>query len=115
MVPVDDNGPAGEDRPWTVVANPAAGRGRGARALALAETVLAEAGIRPVVVVTRDLPHARAAAPAAARRARAGAAGVARGGGMVVAAGGDGLIGAVAGELAGTQGVMGIVPAGRGN
>src|SRR3954469_1229729 len=104
MVPVDDNGPAGEDRPWTVVANPAAGRRRGARALALAETALAGAGIRPAVVVTRDLPHARAAA-----------AEVARDEGIVVAAGGDGLIGAVAGELAGTQGVLGIVPAGRGN
>src|SRR4051794_29600866 len=104
MSPIDDRRAAGEDRPWTVVANPAAGRGRGARALALAETALAEAGIRPVVVVTRDLSHARAAA-----------AEVARSEGIVVAAGGDGLIGAVAGELAGTQGVLGIVPAGRGN
>ncbi len=33
----------------------------------------------------------------------------------MIAVGGDGLIGAVAGAVAGTEGVMGIVPAGRGN
>jgi YegS/Rv2252/BmrU family lipid kinase len=89
---------------WTVVANPAAGRGRGAQALARAESALADAGVRPVVVQTRDLAHARAAAADAVAP-----------GAIVVAVGGDGLIGAVAGALAGTDGVLGIVPAGRGN
>jgi diacylglycerol kinase (ATP) len=89
---------------WTVVANPAAGRGRGARALVQAERALADAGLRPTVVRTRDLAHARSAAADAADA-----------GGIVVAVGGDGLLGAVAGALAGTEGVMGIVPAGRGN
>jgi YegS/Rv2252/BmrU family lipid kinase len=89
---------------WTVVANPAAGRGRGERALASTRTALAEAGIQPDFVSTRDLAHAHSAAADAAGDGR-----------VVIAVGGDGLIGAVAGAVAGTEGVMGIVPAGRGN
>jgi YegS/Rv2252/BmrU family lipid kinase len=89
---------------WTVVANPAAGRGRGTRALVSARAALADAGFQAAVVTTRDLAHARAVAADAAGD-----------GGVVVAVGGDGLVGAVAGAVAGTQGVMGIVPAGRGN
>jgi YegS/Rv2252/BmrU family lipid kinase len=97
-------GPPDANARWTVVANPAAGRGRGGLALAGTRTALADAGVQPDVVATRDLAHARAVAAAAAGE-----------GAVVVAVGGDGLIGAVAGALAGTQGVMGIVPAGRGN
>ncbi|MEA2123621.1 MAG: hypothetical protein QOI80_403 [Solirubrobacteraceae bacterium] len=89
---------------WTVVANPAAGRGRGQRALVSTRTALADVGVQPAVVATRDLAHARTAAADAAGD-----------GGVVVAVGGDGLVGAVAGAIAGTQAVMGIVPAGRGN
>jgi YegS/Rv2252/BmrU family lipid kinase len=97
-------GPPDANARWTVVANPAAGRGRGDLALAGTRTALADAGVQPDVVATRDLSHARAVAADAAGE-----------GAVVVAVGGDGLIGAVAGALAGTQGVMGIVPAGRGN
>ena len=89
---------------WTLVANPTAGRGRGEQALATARSVLADAGVAPTVVATRDLAHARSAA---AERGHAGD--------VVVAVGGDGLIGAVAGAVAGTAGTVGVVPAGRGN
>ena len=89
---------------WTVIGNPASGRGRGRQALEQATAVLVEAGASPAVVHARDLEHATAAAGEAAAA-----------GGTVVAVGGDGIVGAVAGALAGTPGALGIVPAGRGN
>ena len=92
------------EQAWTVVVNPAAARGRGARALAPTLGALEAAGVTPSVVRTTDLAHGAAQA---AEAAQAGA--------TVVAVGGDGLVGALAGAVAGTPGRLGVVPAGRGN
>ena len=106
-VPVADSSSAVPDPPhgrFVLLANPAAGTGAAAgRAEAVARLVRA-AGAAADVHVTADLPDARARASAAAA-----------GGAVVVAAGGDGTVGAVAGVLAREGGVLGIVPAGRGN
>ncbi len=92
-------------RTTLVIANPAAGRGR-ARALALrAVRRLEAAGTPASLEVTRGPGHA---AELAAAAVRAGA-------GRVVACGGDGTIGEVAGALAHTGALLGILPGGRGN
>ncbi|HEY1321904.1 MAG TPA: diacylglycerol kinase family protein [Streptosporangiaceae bacterium] len=89
---------------WCLVVNPAAGNGRCRRRL---PTVLSALNTGPAgvqVCETASLSHAAEVAAAAAGR-----------GEKVVAVGGDGLVGSVAGALAGTGGVLGIIPAGRGN
>jgi YegS/Rv2252/BmrU family lipid kinase len=87
-----------------VIVNPSAGRGRAARLLPRVETALRERGVRFRVERTDSLPHARELARAALER-----------GEVAAAMGGDGLLGAVAGELRGTGGVLGVLPGGRGN
>jgi diacylglycerol kinase family enzyme len=89
---------------WCLVVNPAAGNGRCVRRL---PTVLSALNAGPAgvsVCETASLSHAAEVAAAAAGR-----------GEKVVAVGGDGLVGSVAGALAGTGGVLGIIPGGRGN
>ena len=89
---------------WCLVVNPAAGNGRGVRRL---PAVLGALDADPACVQvceTASLGHAAEVAAGAAGR-----------GEKVVAVGGDGLVGSVAAALAGTGGVLGIVPAGRGN
>ncbi len=92
------------DRPVRLIVNPAAGAGRAARLLPPVEAALRSHGIAFRVDRTTSIEHARALARAA------------RDGGEVAAAmGGDGLAGAVAGELRESDGVMAILPGGRGN
>jgi len=89
---------------WCLVVNPAAGNGRCLRRL---PTVLGALNAGPAGVQVREtdsLAHAAEVAADAAER-----------GDKVAAVGGDGLVGSVAAALAGTGGLLGIVPAGRGN
>jgi len=88
-----------------LIVNPNAGGGRAAAALPAVEARLAELGVAFHTERTRDLPHARDLARAAAAA-----------GEVAVALSGDGLIGAVADALRGTGGgVLGVLPGGRGN
>jgi YegS/Rv2252/BmrU family lipid kinase len=92
------------DRPVRLIVNPAAGAGRAARLLPQVEAALRAHGIAFRVDRTESIAHARELARAA------------RDAGEVAAAmGGDGLTGAVAGELRERDGVMAILPGGRGN
>jgi len=91
-------------RSFCLVVNPAAGGGRAVRVLPAATAALDEAGAAYQVSRSASLDHARELADSAARR-----------GDVVVAVGGDGTAGALAGPVAGADGLYGIVPAGRGN
>jgi YegS/Rv2252/BmrU family lipid kinase len=92
------------DRPIRLIVNPSAGGGRAARLLPAVEMALRSHGFPFRVDRTQSIEHARELARAA-RDA----------GELAVAMGGDGLAGAVAGELQGTDAVMGVLPGGRGN
>lgn len=87
-----------------VIVNPAAGGGRAGRELRAVEESLARRRLGYRVERTNDLEHARQLA-----RAAVGA------GDTAVAFGGDGIIAAVAGALAHSDGVLGVLPGGRGN
>jgi len=87
-----------------LIVNPHAGGGRSARRLPAVEAALRAHEVAYRVERTRSLDHARELTRAA-RDA----------GEVAVAMGGDGLTGTVAGELHGTDGVLGVVPGGRGN
>ncbi len=92
------------ERPVRLIVNPAAGGGRAGRVLVAVETALRAHGVELVTHRTTGLPHARELASEAAAA-----------GEVAAALGGDGLVGAVAGALIGTGGVLGILPGGRGN
>ncbi|MGA5702791.1 diacylglycerol/lipid kinase family protein [Peterkaempfera bronchialis] len=91
-------------RAFTAVVNPAAGGARGAAALGPLARLLRAAGAQVEVEYSRGLDHAREVARLAGERGR-----------VVLAVGGDGMAGCVGGALAGTEAVLGLVPAGRGN
>jgi YegS/Rv2252/BmrU family lipid kinase len=91
-------------RRLALIVNPVAGGGRPARALPAVQEALRGHGLVYRVEYTGSLDHAR-------ELALAGAAG----GEVAVAFGGDGLIGAVAGALKHSAGLVGILPGGRGN
>jgi YegS/Rv2252/BmrU family lipid kinase len=91
-------------RPLCLIVNPSAGRGRAAKLLPQVEQALRARGIGFRVERTHSLPHAQELARGALAA-----------GEVAAAMGGDGLLGAVAGELRGTDGVLGVVPGGRGN
>ena len=88
----------------SLIVNPFAGGGRAARELSGVEAALRGLGLEHHVERTRSLDHARELALAAAQA-----------GETAVAFGGDGLIGAVADALRHTDGVLGVLPGGRGN
>jgi YegS/Rv2252/BmrU family lipid kinase len=89
-------------QPVTAVVNPAAGRGA---ALAAAEAVAAALPPGAVAIeLTRDTDHAHELAAKACAEGR-----------TVLAVGGDGIAGCVAGAVVAAGGVLGLVPAGRGN
>ena len=87
-----------------LVVNPSAGGGRACRLLPSVEAALRGAGHDLVVTETRSLDHAGELAQAAVADDR-----------VAVAMGGDGIVGKVAGVVAATGGVLGVVPGGRGN
>ena len=87
-----------------LIVNPHAGGGKTARELAGVQETLRELGLEHHVEPTIDLEHARELATAAAEA-----------GETAVAFGGDGLIGAVADALRHSDGVLGVLPGGRGN
>lgn len=90
------------ERSFTALVNPVSGRGRAAEAWGAVAALLG--GADAVVVPTQGRAHAVAAARAAAAAGR-----------VAVAVGGDGLVRDVAEGTVRGGGVMGIVPAGRGN
>ena len=92
------------ERRALLIVNPAAGGGRAGRVLPTLEAGLRAHGMEFRTELTRDLPHA----VELAREAVAA-------GEVAAAVGGDGLVGAVAGALRGTDGVLGVLPGGRGN
>jgi len=87
-----------------LIVNPVAGGGRPARALPQVQAELRARGFEQRFEYTKSLGHARELALEAAAN-----------GEVAVAFGGDGLISAVAGALKHTDGVVGILPGGRGN
>jgi len=93
------------DRRLQLVVNPSAGSGRAASLLPRVEAALRAAGHDLLITLTHSLEHADELAVAAVADNR-----------VVVAMGGDGIIGRVAGAVAGCPGgVMGVLPGGRGN
>jgi diacylglycerol kinase (ATP) len=89
---------------YSLIVNPAAGRGRALRAVPHATAALDAAGASYEVRVSASLPHATELAVQAAAA-----------GNVIVAVGGDGMAGALAGACARLGGTYGIIPAGRGN
>jgi diacylglycerol kinase (ATP) len=90
-------------RSFTAVVNPAAGSDPAAKLIPVARR-LREAGAEVAVEYSRSLEHAADLARDAAKK-----------GDVVIAAGGDGMVGGLAGALAGTEGALAILPSGRGN
>jgi diacylglycerol kinase (ATP) len=93
-------------RPLCLVINPSARNGRVLRDLPVIAAALTAADATFRLCQSTSLEHAKALATQAAANQE-----------TVVAVGGDGLTGALAGAVAGTGagGVLGLIPAGRGN
>src|SRR5690349_2153205 len=89
---------------YCFVVNPAARHGRGIRRMPAVLGPLSAAGGTIRVEESSSLGHAAALAAEAADR-----------GEIVVAVGGDGTVGRMAAAVAAADGVLGIIPAGRGN
>jgi YegS/Rv2252/BmrU family lipid kinase len=91
-------------RKLALIVNPSAAGGRATAALESVQAALSRDGLEHRVELTHSLDHARELALAAAA-----------GGEVAVAFGGDGLVAAVAGALKDSQGLLGVLPGGRGN
>ncbi|MEU6807841.1 YegS/Rv2252/BmrU family lipid kinase [Streptomyces sp. NPDC046831] len=91
-------------RQFTAIVNPTAGGSAGAAALLRVARLLREAGAELETEYSTSLAHAQELARRAGERQR-----------VVLAVGGDGMTGGIGGALSGTDTVLGIVPAGRGN
>lgn len=91
-------------RRLSLIVNPSAAGGRPARTLPDVQAALDRQGLAYHTELTRSLEHARELARAALET-----------GEVAVAFGGDGCVAAVAGALAHTDGVLGVLPGGRGN
>jgi diacylglycerol kinase (ATP) len=89
---------------FSLIVNPAAGRGRSVRVVAQATAALDESGVAYQVQESTSLQHATQLAARAVES-----------GNIVVAVGGDGMVGALAGATSQAAGTFGIIPAGRGN
>jgi YegS/Rv2252/BmrU family lipid kinase len=87
-----------------LIVNPSAGGGRAAKRLPVVEAALRARGIPFRVERTTSLEHAREIAH-----------GTLTTGEVAAAMGGDGLTGAVAGALRETDGILAVLPGGRGN
>lgn len=94
----------GDSRRLALIVNPSAGGGRAGQALPDVQDALRRLGLEHRVETTRSLEHAGELARHAAARDE-----------VAVAFGGDGLLGAVAGALMHSNGVVGALPGGRGN
>jgi YegS/Rv2252/BmrU family lipid kinase len=97
-------GSAGATKTISLIVNPAAGGGRAGRLLGEVGNALSSLGLAHHIEPTRSLEHAAELAVAAAESDE-----------VAVAFGGDGLIAAVAGALRDSQGILGLLPGGRGN
>jgi YegS/Rv2252/BmrU family lipid kinase len=95
---------AAPPRRLALIVNPSAGGGRAGQALPDVQDALRRLDLEHRVETTRSLEHARELALEATARGEA-----------AVAFGGDGLVGAVAGALMHSPGVLGVLPGGRGN
>ena len=93
------------DGPWTLIANPAAGGGRGRRVAEHGRRRLRQAGLDVTLAWTQGRGQARELAAAA----------IARGCPVVVVCGGDGTVAEVLPELAGQGTSLGLLPAGTCN
>ena len=96
--------PDPEERRFTFLVNPVSGGGAGPRVVVAVARALREAGREAEVHYTASIdetPDLVAAAVAADA--------------VVVSVGGDGMLSSVAGAVADAGGVLGLVPAGRGN
>ena len=96
--------PTGEGR-WTVIANPAAARGRATRLAAAASRYLRERGIAAELRVSEGRGHACELAGKA----------IAQGAGRIVVCGGDGTLNEILPAVAGSGAAVGLLPCGTAN